>query len=194
MQLDLSKITFLSDPLSIETGLLTTEIQPRATSRYTLAVKMQSIGRNPTLILLGGLPGSGKSMYVESLRTKGYTVFDDFQKQSIGDLGSFFWSRHYSDLVRNLREGRQCIVADVRLVTVGYRDDTLRTLKAEIPDLVTEFRLFELNRLQCVQNINNSPEPPAASLRLETLREYLPQYSLPEGICPIPVWRSQTVS
>lgn len=70
-----------------------------------------------------------------------------------------FWSRHYSELVQALREGRPSVVADVRLVTAEYRDDAERTLRADLSGLAIELRLFELDQAQCAENIKSSPDP-----------------------------------
>jgi predicted kinase len=141
------------------------------------------------LILLGGLPGSGKSKYLERLETEGWTVFDDFQKRAINNVALFRMSRHYSELVQALREGRPSVVADVRLVTAEYRDDAERTLRADLSGLAIELRLFELDQAQCAENIKNSPDPRDVPNRLRILGEFAPQHSMPQGAVRLPVWR-----
>lgn len=141
------------------------------------------------LILLGGLPGSGKSEYLKRLKADGWNVFDDFQKRAINNLALFRMSRHYSELVQALRERHPSVVADVRLVTAEYRADAERTLSADLPGLAIELRVFELDQAQCVENIKNSPEPRDAPNRLRILKEFAPQHSLPQGAVCLPVWR-----
>jgi len=141
------------------------------------------------LILVGGLPGSGKSKYLERLEAEGWKVFDDFQKRAINNLATFRMSRHYSELVQALREGRPSVVADVRLVTAEYRNDAERTLHADLSDLVIDLRLFELDEAQCAANIKNSPDPRDAPNRLRILGEFAPQHSMPQGAARLPVWR-----
>lgn len=141
------------------------------------------------LILLGGLPGSGKSEYLKLLKAEGWTVFDNFQKEAINNLALFRMSRHHSELVQVLREGRSSVVADVRLVTAEYRADAEHTLRADLPDLKIELRIFELDQAQCAENIKNSPERHNALNRLRILREFAPQHSVPQGAVLLPVWR-----
>ena len=141
------------------------------------------------LILLGGLPGSGKSKYLERLRADGWTVFDDFQKKAINNLALFRMSRHYSELVQALREDRPSVVADVRLVTIEYRADAENTLRTDLPNVVMELRIFELDQAQCAENIKNSPDPRDAPNRLRILGEFAPKHSIPQGALRLPVWR-----
>ena len=145
--------------------------------------------KEPQLILLGGLPGSGKSCQVERLRTDGWTVFDDFQKRAINNDPSFRMSRHLPELLQALREGKKCVVAEVRLVTAEYRSDALRVLAHEIPALSVELRVFERDDPQCKHNINNSPDPRDAPGRLGILREFGPHHSLPQDAVKLSVWR-----
>lgn len=145
--------------------------------------------RSAQLILLGGLPGSGKSKHVERLAAEGWTILDDFQKRAINNEPSFTMSRHLPALLEAVREGRKCVVADVRLVTAEYRNEALRALRGEFPALPIQLRIFGRDDAQCADNINNSPDPRDAPGRLRILAEFAPKHSIPPDALTLSVWR-----
>jgi len=142
------------------------------------------------LILLGGLPGSGKSHCLAQLTAEGWEVFDDFQKKAINNDPAFPMSRNLAALLQSLRAGRRCVVADVRLVTQTYRDSAFKTLRQELlVEFPIDLRIFELDEAQCEENINNASEPRDIDGRLRILREFAPQHSLPSEATVLSVWR-----
>lgn len=80
------------------------------------------------LILLGGLPGSGKSFYLAALLERGWKTLDDFQSKTPSDSTDFRDSRQFAGLVAALKAGERCVVADIRVIHRPYRESALRAL------------------------------------------------------------------
>lgn len=146
------------------------------------------------LVLLGGLPGSGKTFYAKQLEKLGWVIFDDFQSRAAGDSPQFRASRFYKDLLLQLRNGQRCIVADIRVVHDEYRQDLVRTLGQELGDLATEVHLFENDPGQCAKNVRNAEDSRDAAPRLEAIEFWSGLYSIPLGATIHRVWRPPTES
>ena len=145
----------------------------------------------PRVILVGGLPGSGKTPYLEGLRTAGWEIFDDFQANAHDNSPQFQKARRCGELIQALREGLNCVVADMRLVCSDYQVEAEQVLRAHVGRIALEWRFFENDAAQCEQNIRNAagtrfPEP-----RLAKVREFSEKYSVPSDSVRMPVWRKQ---
>ena len=148
----------------------------------------QSAQSSAPIVLLGGLPGSGKTSYARTLAEHGWRLFDDFQKRAYNDSAAFRDSRHFPELLEAIRKGTRCIVADIRVVHAEYRADAQRTLRRELGDVAIEVCLFANDPAQCAQNIRNAPER-RMEKRLEGIVFWSKHYSCPPGARVIPVWR-----
>jgi hypothetical protein len=142
----------------------------------------------PLLIFVGGLPGSGKTSHSTRLEEEGWTRFDDFQACATDNSELFRKARHYPDLVKTLMAGRRCVVADIRFVCAGYREDAKRTLWKDVGEIPLEWHIFECDREQCERNIRGDSRPPEP--RLQALAEWAPKCSIPTGAVRLSVWRS----
>ena len=47
------------------------------------------------IILIAGLPGSGKTTYMEARQREGWSIFDDFKANAFNDSSVFWHSRNY---------------------------------------------------------------------------------------------------
>lgn len=153
---------------------------------------MQEAGDAPLtvgLILLGGLPGAGKSPYVCELKREGWRAFDDFQTKAQNNSSAFGASRWFNELVEALRAGQRCVVADIRVCEHSYRIDADRTIRAAVPDVDIECRLIERDVETCEANIRASNRP--AGARLEKLGEYAVLYSA-AGATMLPVCKDSS--
>lgn len=142
---------------------------------------------SPGVLLVAGLPGSGKTPYLEWLQDQGWEVFDDFKANARDDSPRFRDAPRYDVLVRTLREGHRCAVADLAFCRQADRDEADHVLRQEVPHLVIEWQFFEDNPPQCAENIQEGSRPAAS--RLAKLEEFSKVYSAPSDTTFLPVRR-----
>lgn len=141
------------------------------------------------LILLGGLPGSGKTHYARQLEERGWVFWDDFQNRAAGDSPRFRASRHYKDLLSHLRSRRQCILSDIRVIHDEYRRSAAEALRTDIGNLASELHIFVNDPEQCARNVCNAKDGRRVEPRLEAIEFWSRHYSSPPGAVIHPVWR-----
>jgi hypothetical protein len=141
------------------------------------------------VILIAGLPGSGKTMYMEVLRPEGWSIFDDFKANAYNDSSIFWNSRNYKALLMALREGQKCLVADIDFCKATSRHEAEATLRQQIPDLTLSWLFFENDFHACQANIWRRASRSIED-NLRALHEYRALYQIPIGAHVIPVWRS----
>lgn len=142
-----------------------------------------------SVILLGGLPGSGKTHYARQLAREGWRLFDDFQNRAKNDSAAFADSRHFDELVEALRNGELCVVADIRVIHAPYREDAQRTLRQQLGAIRFEFHLFANDPVQCAQNVRNDTSDRRMESRLEAIGFWSAHHSVPPGAKVLSVWR-----
>lgn len=143
------------------------------------------------LIFIGGLPGSGKSQRIGQLQAAGWKVYDDFQAGAYNNSSQFERSGRYSELIADLKNNHMCVVSDIRVVVANYRDGALSAIRRDAGKVRIEWSVFANDPEQCVKNVlrDSSSRPPEPRLRM--IREFTVQYSVPESVVPIPVWRGE---
>lgn len=96
------------------------------------------------LIVLVGMPGSGKSHYIKSLQPPLSGIcLHDYMSNSHGDSKHFTDSRYYADLIRNLLEGKECLIAEIEYCDTWRRIEVEEVIKRDAPDAQIEWRYFE---------------------------------------------------
>jgi predicted kinase len=83
----------------------------------------------PTLIVIAGLPGSGKSFLIQEMKSSASPpalAVTDYMENSIGNSRKLKDSQHHADLMKKLAEGKDCVIADVQFV----RQDKQQELEA----------------------------------------------------------------
>lgn len=143
------------------------------------------------VILVGGLPGSGKSYHLKGLEDQGCKVFDDFQARAANDSDQFEHSRRFQELVGDLRTGRTCVVADIRVIHKPYRASAQAALARNLGAVELECHLFENDPRRCAENVQRSQERDPTS-RLREIRHWTNHYSRPPGARVLPVWRPES--
>lgn len=141
------------------------------------------------LVLLGGLPGSGKTYSARYLEQQGWVFYDDFQCRAEGDSALFRASRHHAELVFHLRRRQRCIVSDIRIIYEEYRRDAEAVLRYDVGNVPTELHLFENAPKQCAQNVKNANDGRRVEARLEAIKFWSKRYSAPRDAVMHSVWR-----
>jgi len=140
------------------------------------------------VILIAGLPGSGKTMYIERLRRAGWIIFDDFKANPYNDSSIFFHSRNYERLLKALREGQKCVVADIDFCKADSRDEAELVLQHQLPAVKLSWLFFANDFHACQSNIERRASR-SIDDDLRVLNHYYVQYHIPTDAQVIPVWK-----
>lgn len=145
----------------------------------------------PKLIVVTGLPGSGKSFYISYLVENGEVekvcAFDDFHACAHSDSSAIEDSRYFSGLIACLREGKDCVVTDIKFCSKDHRERLLTTMKKKSCNFEFDLRCFENKPEICKQNVRNRNRK---SVKKETslIDEYAASYEIPSGATILAVW------
>jgi hypothetical protein len=143
------------------------------------------------VVLIAGLPGSGKTAYLSRLSQDGWLIFDDFKAQAFEDCSKFRSSARFPELIRVLREDRNCAAADIYFCRISSREEAELDITAEVPDIKLSWRCFENEPSACEVNIRRRPGRTDLQRQqeLKYLAEYSPIYEIPQSAVILPVWR-----
>ena len=136
------------------------------------------------VILIAGLPGSGKTTHLCRISRDGWRVFDDYKAEG-PDL-MFRSSPRLGDLIGALRAGLKCAVADIDFCRTRSREEAELVLFEEIRDLRLRWCFFDNDPSACEANIRRRNRS-CLQDELRYLREYSPSYSIPQGADVLPV-------
>ena len=164
-------------------------VQMKVFQKHAVSQGGISPGDATHLVLVGGLPGAGKTHAAERLQALGWTLYDDFQNQAVDDSGHFKDSRLYADLVLNLRAGCRCVVSDLRMVHKNYRKGAAEALLRDAVQVASELHLFENDPAQCAQNVRSAGYALRETLRLKEIKHWTRYFSAPPQAVLHPVWR-----
>jgi predicted kinase len=143
------------------------------------------------LIAVVGLPGSGKSHYVQRLRTSCAGVCaEDYMANSHNNSARFVDSRYYVDLVRDLREGQDCVIADIEYCDSWRRAEVEEVVRREAPAATIEWHCFQNDPQQCRANVDRRGRASAENEKRK-ICELSAKYQIPLGAKVIPVWVSR---
>jgi hypothetical protein len=138
------------------------------------------------IVLIAGLPGSGKTCYLSEMEEVGWLVFDDYKRE--GTSLEFRNSPRFQQLREALNIGSRCIVADIHFCKTESREEAERELGTEIPGVRISWRFFENDLSSCELNIRRRGRCTMQS-ELGYLQEYSPVYRPPKGAIIMPVWK-----
>ncbi len=139
--------------------------------------------------LIAGLPGSGKTTYMEARQREGWSIFDDFKANAFNDSSVFWHSRNYEALPMALREDQKYLVADIDFCKANSRSEAETALRTQIPDVMLSWLFFENDFYACQANIRRRASRSVED-NMRALHEYGALYEIPIGAQVIPVWRS----
>jgi predicted kinase len=142
----------------------------------------------PKLIVVIGLPGSGKSHYVHELRGSCQGVCaEDYMASSHNNSSRFTDSRHYADLIRDLRDGKDCVIADIEYCDTWRRVEVEEVVARDVPGVTIEWHCFENNPTQCNANVDSRNRKNAEEEK-KKVRHLSQKYQIPFCAKVIPVW------
>jgi hypothetical protein len=136
------------------------------------------------LIILVGLPGSGKSRLTEEYREKGYSVFDDFlgYHKSLRPQGLL-------SFLDALEDKKLVICNDVFITNPIDRIKIERVL-ARYPEYKVDWWFYDNDPEQCTKNIlADSVRRKDFQTRIDLIKLLAPTYQIPEGSEVIRVFR-----
>jgi predicted kinase len=141
------------------------------------------------VVLIAGLPGSGKTTYLSRMSQNGWVIFDDFKALAFDDCSKFRGSQKLPHLIRALLEGCRCAVADIDFCKMESREEAVQVLVASIPGVQIRWLFFENESSTCEANVQFRSSPSLAR-ELQLIRDYSAAYHIPHGADVLPVFRS----
>jgi len=141
------------------------------------------------VVLLAGLPGSGKTAYLCQMFRLGWLAFDDFKAQAFEDCSRFDSSLKFLPLIVAVRAGLRCVLADVDFCKTESREEAVGLLAATIPGVHTSWLFFENEPTACEANVRIRNNP-SIERELQLIRDYSACYRIPQGADVLPVVRN----
>ena len=139
------------------------------------------------ITLIAGLPGSGKTTHLHSMRQDGWSIFDDFKASAYNDSPAFQHSRCYQSLLSALRGGQKCAVADIDFCTTSSRNEADSILRTQIPHVKLCWLFFAKDFRACEANIKRRASR-SLEENLRKLKDYSVRYQIPTDALVLPVW------
>ena len=146
----------------------------------------------PKLIIVIGLPGSGKSYYIKKLlgdkKIEPEYVYDDFHANAHNDSSKVTASRYFHSLIEGLKNGKNCLVSDIAFC----KNERMEALKNTIVEpCEIELHCFENNPTQCKKNIAIRARE-SANTEMSLVNSLTCEYQIPEGAKLIPVYDNRS--
>ena len=141
------------------------------------------------LIAIAGLPGSGKSHRVRELRTTCSGVSaEDFHADSWCHSKRVDHSRHFEAMIRDLRDGKDCAIADIAFCDSERRIAVNEAVLGAVPDATVVWEYFENDAEQCKHNVRQRNRG-NVSEQLNRIDEFSSGYRIPSDAQVVhPVW------
>jgi hypothetical protein len=142
------------------------------------------------LVIVVGMPGSGKSHYIREQQPQfpGICVHD-YMSNSHGHSPRFTDSRLYPNLVRALRDGKDCLIADIEYCDTWRRVEVEEVITRDVPGLEIEWRFFENDPAKCEANAERRARSNLAEEKRK-IRDLSRKYQIPPEAIILPVWTS----
>jgi hypothetical protein len=123
----------------------------------------------PKLIIVVGLPGSGKSRYARAFAGGRLRVFEDF----LGHPGTP-WSPHgICPLLRCLKDGQDCIGDQSSVTQDPHRASTVEFRSVLVLRATLDWHYFQSDPESCIRNVEMDGRPNTKD-RLGHIAKYTP--------------------
>ncbi|MFZ3009952.1 MAG: AAA family ATPase [Candidatus Microsaccharimonas sp.] len=134
-----------------------------------------------TLTIVIGLPGSGKTTYINNLADQNsqLSIYDDYQGEAYNNDSDPRLSKHFGELVGNLKKAKNVIVSDIRYCIPHELNVFLGTVLSAAPNVRIELKYFENNPEACRKNILFRNRENRVDQELELLNKLTSGYVLP---------------
>jgi hypothetical protein len=134
------------------------------------------------LIIVIGLPGSGKTHYLEELKSQKEIAgfYDDYQKKSYGNQRSPVMSRHYGPLLARLKRGQSMAISDIIYTNSEDLDSVSISIIKELPEISIELHYFENDPEKAIINITERARSNYLEKELAFVKENSPNYVIPK--------------
>lgn len=141
------------------------------------------------IIVITGLPGSGKSTYINKTYKdrQGYRIIsEDYQANAINDSPVFERSKHYSDLLNTLRETDDIpVISDLRYCSKNEQKSLIKAVHRIYASIEIEWVCLTTKPDECKLNIEKRGRL-SKEKEKNLVDEYSPIYSIPEGAKEVP--------
>jgi len=130
------------------------------------------------LIIVIGLPASGKSTYLKELKASSEIAcfFDDFQSNSIDNDPDPRKSRHFEKLTAALNNNQTIAIADIRYCAWEDMATLVKVMITAVPGVYIEAHCFENDTEACMQNVVNRGRE-SVDKEIQLINEYTDKYT-----------------
>jgi len=135
------------------------------------------------LIIVIGLPGSGKTEYLKKLKAekKVSAFYDDFQHKAYKKDHDPRLSRHFGPLIAKLKAGQNIAISDILGTQEPYLDLLLNSVVAILPAQKIELHYFNNDPEACRINVVRRARPKETlEKELKFIEKNSPTYVIPK--------------
>lgn len=134
-----------------------------------------------TLIIIVGMPGSGKSTFIEKLvkNNPTFCFYDDYQGEAFNDDHDPRLSKHFGPLVSDLLQGKTVIVSDIAYCVPNELGIFLGMILNIAPNVVLDFKYFTNDPEQCKRNVLQRNREDRLQKELELIDKLTKHYKVP---------------
>jgi predicted ATPase len=147
------------------------------------------------LFIFVGLPGSGKSYQLRELEKAGTIshdcIYHDYHADAPSD--KIEDSLHYQSLINNLKNEKDCAVADIAFCEQARRENFVAAIERTVQGVQTFIKYFENKPEICKKNVAYASRKSAMN-RTQKIDEFSWKYKIPQGADIIEVgdWSSKS--
>lgn len=148
------------------------------------------------ITIIIGLPGSGKTTYIENNPDfKDTFICDDYHKSGAEQISKeFIGSVYYQDLISALCDGKDVVLSDIAYCKQDRLDETVSALSSELQTLEIEAKIgyvyFENNPQACKKNVMSRNR--RVQRELDYIDKVSQYYCIPPDHIPIPVFEKSS--